>query len=259
LSLDTLLAGLDILAATKARLRGSSHGQVLVEMAVIRLSRLENLVSLAQLAQLIDANGKVSRPSPGLRPAANASASTEVSVKKNARTSDGVPPSENLRPVPTEPSQGTLALGPETLESIWSLALHKIGGMLGNELAKGSVAISAPNCLVLRFSPRYNKERDYCASATSQQKLEMALQGITGQRVQVRYESAMEDAAVGDEAAPLRPRMQDKRREAARDPLVKRAIEGLNAQLLNADPGFGQTSGAPSPVLLEREEDADDV
>src|SRR5262249_11543475 len=40
LQLDTILAGLDILASTKARLRTSSHGRVLLEMALVRLGRL---------------------------------------------------------------------------------------------------------------------------------------------------------------------------------------------------------------------------
>src|SRR5262245_24655099 len=59
LQLDTILAGLDILSATKARLRGSSHGRVLLEMALVRLARLEDLVPLAQLAQWLG------QPQPG--------------------------------------------------------------------------------------------------------------------------------------------------------------------------------------------------
>ncbi len=50
-SLDTILAGLDVLSATKARLRGSGHGRTLFEMAVVRLCRLHDLASLSQLAQ----------------------------------------------------------------------------------------------------------------------------------------------------------------------------------------------------------------
>ena len=36
---------------TKARLRTGSHDRVLLEMALLRLSRLDDLVSLSQLAQ----------------------------------------------------------------------------------------------------------------------------------------------------------------------------------------------------------------
>src|SRR5262249_43316061 len=54
LTLDTILAGLDILDTTKARVRFSSYPRVLLEMALIRLGRLDNLVSLAELAQWLD-------------------------------------------------------------------------------------------------------------------------------------------------------------------------------------------------------------
>src|SRR5262249_27960824 len=51
--LDTLLAGLDILSATKARMLKSAHGRTLVEMALVRLGRLEDLVPLSTLTQLV--------------------------------------------------------------------------------------------------------------------------------------------------------------------------------------------------------------
>ena len=51
LKLDTILAALDVLNTTKFRLRGSNHGRVLMEMALVRLGRLDDLVSLAQVAQ----------------------------------------------------------------------------------------------------------------------------------------------------------------------------------------------------------------
>jgi DNA polymerase-3 subunit gamma/tau len=55
LKLDTILAGLDILSTTKARLRTSSHGRVLLEMALVRLGRLDDLESLSQLAEWLRA------------------------------------------------------------------------------------------------------------------------------------------------------------------------------------------------------------
>ena len=60
MTLDTILAGLDVLTSTKLRLRSSSHGQVLLETAVVRLSRLDELVSVAQLVN--------SLAQPGIRP-----------------------------------------------------------------------------------------------------------------------------------------------------------------------------------------------
>src|SRR5262249_19450965 len=53
LSLDTILAGLDVLNGARARLRTSNHGRLLVEMALVRLARLEDLVPISQLAQWV--------------------------------------------------------------------------------------------------------------------------------------------------------------------------------------------------------------
>ncbi len=53
LTLDAVLAGLDVLSATRNRLRDSSHGRTLVEMALVRLCRLSDLLPVAQLAQML--------------------------------------------------------------------------------------------------------------------------------------------------------------------------------------------------------------
>jgi DNA polymerase-3 subunit gamma/tau len=76
-NLDTVLAGLDVLTATKARLRGSPHTQVLLEVAVVRLARMDELLSVGALAQLIS-NGS-GAASPSVRPAVTA----PDAVKKN--------------------------------------------------------------------------------------------------------------------------------------------------------------------------------
>ncbi len=48
-SLDTLLAALQILAEARSRLRGSPHGRTIVEIAVLRVARLENLVEIGEV------------------------------------------------------------------------------------------------------------------------------------------------------------------------------------------------------------------
>ena len=66
--LDTILAGLDVLNSTKMRLRGSNHGRVLMEMALVRLGRLDDLVSLAQVAQSAQFPESPGVATPGLAP-----------------------------------------------------------------------------------------------------------------------------------------------------------------------------------------------
>jgi len=78
-TLDAILAGLDIWATTKSRMRGSSHAGVLLEMAVVRLSRLEELLSVGQLVQSLTQNGI---PAPSSSRPASSSPSADASKKK---------------------------------------------------------------------------------------------------------------------------------------------------------------------------------
>ena len=64
---DTLLAALQILAEQyRGRLRGSPHGRTLVEIAILRVARLDNLAELgevvARLAALESGAPPVRRP-----------------------------------------------------------------------------------------------------------------------------------------------------------------------------------------------------
>ena len=47
--LDSVLAALQILAEARGRLRGSPHGRLLVELALARVARLEDLGEIGEL------------------------------------------------------------------------------------------------------------------------------------------------------------------------------------------------------------------
>ena len=54
-STDTILAALQILAEARARMRGVAHGRLLVELALVRVARLENLTELSNLVERLSA------------------------------------------------------------------------------------------------------------------------------------------------------------------------------------------------------------
>src|SRR5262249_10635620 len=53
--LDTILAALQIMAEARGRMRGSPHGRLLVELALVRVARLENLGSIGDLIARLSA------------------------------------------------------------------------------------------------------------------------------------------------------------------------------------------------------------
>lgn len=241
--IDTILAGLDVLASTKARLRNSGQGRVLLEMAVVRLSRLEDLVPLTQLAQWVS-QGKLTSSSPPARAATQAS--PPEAQKKNP-------------PVRPEPQAGPEEMTNANLGDLWPRIRALTGPMLGSHLERaGEPAISGPNTLVLRFPGGYNSDRDYCQQSSSVARLEEALKRVTGQNWNIRVESAtvVEEtapAASEPEEAGSQSRYRRQRAEAVQEPLIKRAIDVLGAQIVRVD----DYAGSPSQAAQERTDAAE--
>ncbi len=241
-TLDTILAGLDILSTAKTRLRGTGFGRVLAETAIVRLCRLENLASLAQIVQSLAQRGASS--DQVLTPAATAPAQP---VKKNTVAASG--PREAETPERT-------ALTESSRELVWRRVLTSVGPMLSGMLEKVSeVAISAPNLLVLRFPARYNELMGHCQEASRSDRLEETLRRITGQAVKVRFEQSVAGVSPEPTRAESRPSRSHQLRDAAmQQPLVQRAVQEFGAQLLKADEGFGAVSDEPATGLEETEE-----
>jgi DNA polymerase-3 subunit gamma/tau len=268
-SLDSILAGLDILSATKARLRGSNHGRVLVETALVRLGRLEDLVSLSQLSQWLnpqEAGGskgedrgskiasqrsKAEHQGPAIQ---DPKTRIEMQGREESTGSDnGFPLSHN--PSVLEPRSSVLEsassvpipeLTEASLRETWSQVVAQLGPMLVGNLEKSEgVAISGPKTLVLRFPSRYNHEQQYCQLSTSMTRIQEAIRKVTGQSWNVRIESTgghSAPAQVKSEALDSAPSSYRRlRADASQEPLVKRALEQLGAQIVHVDDGFGAT------------------
>jgi DNA polymerase-3 subunit gamma/tau len=237
LNLDTILAGLDILSATKGHLKTSNHGRTLVEMALVRLGRLENLVALTQLARWL--GQQRGSPSTSTAPVA-----PPEGLKKKSVT----PAPES---VVSEPQPLTRANLPE----IWSQTLRKVPGMLARSLERGGVpAIFAPNSLVLRFPVEYNLAKEHCSEASCSATVEAALREMTGQTWLLRVESLTEVPSESlaeprgvrengvQAVSPIARR--NAREEAEKLPLVKRALDVLGGVFQRVDDGFGTTQDA---------------
>jgi DNA polymerase-3 subunit gamma/tau len=226
LKLDTILAGLDVLNSAKTRMRMSNQGRLLLDMALVRLGRLDDLASLSQLAQWLGQGAPHSAPSMPRSPVAP----PEAEKKKPAA-------------VLTEPAaELEQPLSGETLPSIWQGILGKTPPLFAGLLEKaGLPAISGPNSLVLRFPAGYTHELEYCSEASRVARLEEELTQVTGRRCKLRVELASDSQPAPltskiDEGSGLQPRR--KRSDAPLDAVTKRAMEVLEAQLLQRDDDF---------------------
>jgi DNA polymerase III subunit gamma/tau len=242
LTLDAVLAGLDVLSTTRLRLRDSSHGRTLVEMALVRLCRLSDLLPVAQLAQMLTSpereRGVRQNPSLALGAGKTLSTAPPEGLKKKLLSSAVDAPS----PKPASPAVPT----PESLPQVWSQILRSVGPMMGNFLEKaGLPAITGPNSLVLHFSADYNQAREYCQEPARLAKIEEAVRKGTGHpwilRVEGNAPAPATTPAPAVEAAPAPPPRRNHRAEAEKEPLVKRAVDALGAQIVRVEDGFGET------------------
>lgn len=237
ITLDTILAGLDVLSTTKTRLRNTSHGQVVLEVAIARLCRLDELVPLAQLAQWYAQPGAA--PPPTTRGPQSLASAAEPG-KKNALTS----PATGLRPSTVANSNGTSSpaapkpLSVANLLMVWDNVKAQVGAMLAGELAKaGSPAIVGPKALALRFPSGYNHSLEYCKDPTRAKAVESALKSITGEEWGLRFDL--------DAAAPAAPTAtlvsaRERERRALELPLLQRIVSEMGGRLLNLQESFGE-------------------
>ncbi|MBX9626271.1 MAG: DNA polymerase III subunit gamma/tau [Gemmataceae bacterium] len=250
LLLDTTLAGLDILSSTKARMRGTGHAQVMLELAIVRLARLDELLPVAALL-------RGGMPGEAARPAADES-------KKNGRPSpangqNGV--AGHQRP---EASSGPIPMSPETLSEVWGRLNAAVGEkfpILGNQLRSvQSHAIFGPNALAIRFGPRYNQAYEACASEANVQRLQDALRAITGQPIAVRVELTADTVAAADEPRPVRDAtpVADRRKQVLDLPLIKKARDVFGAQVTRIDDDFTPVARA-APARPEPDAETPDA
>jgi DNA polymerase-3 subunit gamma/tau len=250
---DTVLAGLDILVSAKTRMGETMHGRVVLEMAVVRLCRLDDLAPLNQLAQWVAGNGE------GPRPAASTGAPASVGAAASAPRASTEPEKKKIDDEPSGTGVG-LALIADNLQAIWQQVLLQTGFVIASDLRRiSSLAISGPNTLVLALPGRYNLRGDQFLEPARHAQVEALLRQITGQPCQVRVE-VVADPGNGSEAASaaVTPSVQRTRRlraEMMEYPLVQKAADVLGAQIVHVDEEFGKATAAPLTAAAGDTED----
>ncbi|MEZ6143750.1 MAG: DNA polymerase III subunit gamma/tau [Zavarzinella sp.] len=238
-TLDTVLAGLEILTSAKNRMKLTGQHQVVLEMTVVRLCRLEEMLSVSQIIQWLKQGGASSAGNLSNLPTR---AGAVENLKKNSLTAknQGIPtPTEKISSNGLNPSE-KVELNDATLNRVWSSVKSQAGIMHGGELGKAaSIAIRGPNTLVLTFSAHYNHSYDYCSDPKRVAKVEEHLRTLTGSSWNFRLER---DQSAGPETARTPSAGEEARshqEKVKQIPLVKGLLEVLEARLLKVDDEFG--------------------
>jgi DNA polymerase III subunit gamma/tau len=252
LGLETVLAMMQILDHTLSRLRFSTHGRTLAELALVRIAHLADLDSLADL--VADLRNS-SATSGGARPT-----SLPAMAKKKAELRPGLasdPDRASFAPTlvnqPHFPSRdpgsdagsvgplvssltGDGEILPEDARRLWDQAVSSVEDMTADHAkAAGEIAIRAPNQLAVIFGAKYNFSKTFCERPDRAAKLEEAVATVAGRRIGLLFELAHERPEAGD-AGPrrgvsARQRKAEIEAEIRRRPLVQRAVELFNASV----------------------------
>ncbi|MBX3415317.1 MAG: DNA polymerase III subunit gamma/tau [Pirellulales bacterium] len=296
LGVHTVLAVMQILDETLGRLRYSTQGRTLAELALVRITTLGDLERIADL--LAEANGQPAdavsppaRPAPGgaSAPGGAKLPSAPAAPSRGERAHDRSPRAETqaqIGPRPAsaaavadeprrreEPRQAmserssigerveadfnevaamaTAALVDDDLEPpldeaplsgrplpeagvLWQQTLAKLPDQLARFAATAeSVAISAPNRLVVGFGTQYTFGKSMCEKPDRLEKLEKALSEVAGRLMRIAFEvlENSESARPVPEVRASRPASSRERlQEASQHPLVRRAAELFGAR-----------------------------
>jgi DNA polymerase III subunit gamma/tau len=184
LSLDAILGGLEVLTATKGRLRGSTHTQVLLEMAVVRLARLSELRAVADLLQTLS--------QPGALQVATATAPRAPASAPEAAKKNGLAPAKLAESAAPAATSATIALTDATLREVWerfTALAHEKSPILANHLRfASSYASFGPNSLAIRFPVGYSQAYTACVGEDPTQRFQDLLRRVIGQPATIRFE-----------------------------------------------------------------------
>jgi DNA polymerase III subunit gamma/tau len=278
LGLETLLAVAQILDQTLVRMRQSTHVRTLLEVALVRICKLEDLDQLpALVASLRDGTPMNLQPRVATTPVPPSATTSPAAIspsgaeKKSPALSqaaaaandptDEVEDAASLAapaqpPVPVIPSVQSVSeplVEISSAQSAWQQTLAEHQDMTGDCASKyESVAISAPNRLVVAFRKDYITAKEFCERPDKRSRLEQTLSRIAGRDMRIDFVVSPDDPqGVARQAVAAKPPVSPRQRqfELRKHPLVRRAVELFDAEIVTVvDPPPSEAEISDQPI-----------
>lgn len=265
LGLETLLAAAQILDQALVRMKQSTQTRTLVEMALVRIARLEQLQALPTLIAQLQSGAPLSVP-PGPQRAAysppSANSLPAASSAPVAPVSQPMGPSLSQSQAAPSPSpasspsdqkktddvaESTLSPPVEPVsdvpwnnteaQAVWSQAVDSIQDMTADYARKAvAIAISGPNRLVASFRKAYSQFKDQLERPERRQRLEQAVSEVAGRPIRVEFDLLPDEPQTAVPAAKPQPtaaRRRQRIKELERNLLVQQAIAVFDAEIID--------------------------
>ncbi|MDR3638279.1 MAG: DNA polymerase III subunit gamma/tau, partial [Isosphaeraceae bacterium] len=237
---DSIVSALQILAEYRGRMRGSAHGRTLVEVALVRVARLENLTELSDVIARLGALEGGEEPPPGIGAGAKKKLVPVEPVPPRPRLGgDGASlasPSRLAPPAAPAPAPVPAPVAPVPplelpTEQLWKEVVKKVGVRLGVPLSRvAPTAVESPDVLVIALPAGYNWVADECDSPDSREKIEQAFQRLLHRPVRVRFVRSAE----GEKPATPAP-SANRGEELSGDPMIQKVVELFEARPIHLE------------------------
>ncbi|MCL2622674.1 MAG: DNA polymerase III subunit gamma/tau [Planctomycetaceae bacterium] len=277
LGLHRILAAMQVLDQTYTKMRYSTQGRILLELALVRIANLQQLQGVAMLIEQLR-NGTLSAGPSHATPAGspNAGRNEQASATPDAtRFSDMLPP-KSARPSPpsnTGPEKKNdvtvrsavtnlvpeaapdvapaFVPGPATappmlhdaeLQRYWETMTGRLSGMVASQATLvHSVRWAPPDGVVATFPSTQPLARTYCENDS--QKIQAVLCELSGVPLRLRFETLTVEEPKKPIAPPVHPaaRKMQLLAETSEHPMVKKAAELFGATLAEVKPGTNKS------------------
>jgi DNA polymerase-3 subunit gamma/tau len=245
LGTETILAMLQIIDHSLARMRMSLHGAVLAEMAIVRLARLEDLDAIADAVERVAA----AAPEAPVRPRPDGGAqkkTAELSGKPRPPEAAAAPAEPPPEPDPPE------RVRTQDPQEAWRGSAEAVGGLAADFAAVATAARwTDGGDLEITIPAREAAAVSFLARPEVVASLSGALRDAVGRAVKYRVVTvAVEDGRIAEDR---QPRVQSSQsaliRDAMNNPLVAHARTLFDATVRRVEPAA--PSGSPSPRSAE--------
>ena len=252
---QTLLAALEVMQETVRRLSRSVHVRIQLETALIRIASLEDLEQIATLISALESGnlsiGGVTSNAPDTQRIKSSDVSNDAATASSIaddtqkKTEDSLvkPPSQEVSgPQLAQIPEKVIELTDQNVMQIWRDSLGNLDDLTSDYAKKAqSLAIIAPNRLVVRFPSKYNFDKSSCERPERKQSLESALHEVTGQRIVLSFELVEGDAAPSAQSQPAAQNSRQRAREVEQHPLIQKAAEVFDAEIVRVDAPLKQS------------------
>ncbi len=288
--LNTILAALQILAETKARMQRSHSARALMELALVRISLLEDLEEISRLIQnLGTGQAPASDAQTGSRPASRSKERSQrfrekLTSQSSERTSSSQRPSEaqqNLTGSDPTGRQASMSImteeqsdsdprsergetvskliqvTPETVEEYWTQVLTVAPDALENHLKNAcNIAISGPNVLEITFPRTYLFSMKYCQRPEAMEQIRSLVAQMSSNVTDFRFVLDSRTPAAQPARPADDPDLENRLRPVVveSDPFVQSAVSIFGGSVVDVR----KVLGVPSTDSREEAEEATD-